>query len=379
MEKPKKKILITIDWFLPGTKSGGPVRSYANMLDHLGAYYDFYVVTRDTDFLSDAAYKGIQSNAWNTINDHTHIYYFSKEALNKRNLKALLDNTEFDVAYINGIYSWYFSILPVMLLKNHPNVLVSARGMLNPQAFSVKPFKKKVFLAIANMFNLYKGVTFHATNKEEAVHIKSIMGDKNEVKIAANLARKMESETISKRVLTGPLKLVNVARISVEKGTLKMIESLKTVETELILDIYGPIYDQDYWRKCQKAIAQLPNNVTVNHKGFIESDLVLDTIKTYDFFVLLSEGENFGHAILEALSVGCPVIISDKTPWRDLVSKGIGWDLNINDSKEISKIFEYISRINQDKYNEMAKQAFKFAKHFSEGEQLLNQNKNLFL
>lgn len=379
MKQPKKKILITIDWFLPGTKSGGPVRSYANMLDHLGAYFDFYVITRDTDFLSDAAYKGIQSNAWNTINDHTQIYYFSKEALNKRNLKALLDNTEFDVAYINGIYSWYFSILPVMLLKNRRNVLVSARGMLNPQAFSVKPFKKKVFLAIANMFNLYKGVTFHATNKEEAVHIKSIMGDKNEVKIAANLARKMESEIISKRVLTGPLKLVNVARISVEKGTLKMIESLKTVETELILDIYGPIYDHDYWGKCQKAIAQLPNNVTVNHKGFIESDLVLDTIKTYDFFVLLSEGENFGHAILEALSVGCPVIISDKTPWRDLVSKGIGWDLNINDSKEISNIFEYISRINQDKYNEMAKRAFKFAKHFSEDEQLLNQNKNLFL
>jgi glycosyltransferase involved in cell wall biosynthesis len=379
LKQPKKKILITIDWFLPGTKSGGPVRSYANMLDHLGAYFDFYVITRDTDFLSDAAYKGIQSNAWNTINDHTQIYYFSKEALNKRNLKALLDNTEFDVAYINGIYSWYFSILPVMLLKNRRNVLVSARGMLNPQAFSVKPFKKKVFLAIANMFNLYKGVTFHATNKEEAVHIKSIMGDKNEVKIAANLARKMESEIISKRVLTGPLKLVNVARISVEKGTLKMIESLKTVETELILDIYGPIYDHDYWGKCQKAIAQLPNNVTVNHKGFIESDLVLDTIKTYDFFVLLSEGENFGHAILEALSVGCPVIISDKTPWRDLVSKGIGWDLNINDSKEISNIFEYISRINQDKYNEMAKRAFKFAKHFSEDEQLLNQNKNLFL
>ena len=379
MKQPKKKILITIDWFLPGTKSGGPVRSYANMLDHLGAYFDFYVIARDTDFLSDAAYKGIQSNAWNTINDHTQIYYFSKEALNKKNLKALLDNTEFDVAYINGIYSWYFSILPVMLLKNRRNILVSARGMLNPQAFSVKPFKKKVFLTIANIFKLYKGVTFHATNKEEAAHIKAIMGHKNEVKIAANLARKMESEIISKRVLTGPLKLVNVARISVEKGTLKMIESLKTVETELILDIYGPIYDHDYWGKCQKAIAQLPNNVTVNHKGFIESDLVLDTIKTYDFFVLLSEGENFGHAILEALSVGCPVIISDKTPWRDLVSKGIGWDLNINDSKEISNIFEYISRINQDKYNEMAKRAFKFAKHFSEDEQLLNQNKNLFL
>ena len=61
----RKKILITIDWFLPGTKSGGPVRSYANMLDHLGAYYDFYIVTRDTDFLSDEVYSNIESNAWN--------------------------------------------------------------------------------------------------------------------------------------------------------------------------------------------------------------------------------------------------------------------------------------------------------------------------
>ena len=159
----RKKILITIDWFLPGTKSGGPVRSYANMLDHLGDYYDFYVVTRDTDFLSNEVYKGIQSNAWNKINNYTQVYYFSKNTLNRNNLKELFQNTVFDVAYINGIYSWYFSILPIILLKNHPKVLVSARGMLNPQAFTVKPLKKKVYLAIANMVNLYKNVRFHAT------------------------------------------------------------------------------------------------------------------------------------------------------------------------------------------------------------------------
>ena len=375
----RKKILITIDWFLPGTKSGGPVRSYANMLDHLGVYYDFYVVTRDTDFLSDTVYTVIQSNSWNRINDYTAVYYFSKESLNKKNLKTLLHNTEFDVAYINGIYSWYFSILPLIILKNHPNVLVSARGMLNPQAFSVKPFKKRVFLAIANFFKLYKGVTFHATNLEEAAHIKSIMGDNSEVKIAANLPRKIKNASLERSVIKQPLKLVNVARISIEKGTLKMIESLKIVKTELILDIFGPIYDSDYWEKCQKAIAQLPNHVTVTHKGFIESDLILDTIKGYDFFVLLSEGENFGHAILEALSVGCPVIISDQTPWRDLDSKGIGWDVNINNSMEITAIFESISKMNQDEYNNMAQRAFAFAKHFSEDKQLLNENKNLFL
>nr|WP_321246924.1 glycosyltransferase [uncultured Psychroserpens sp.] len=375
----RKKILITIDWFLPGTKSGGPVRSYANMLDHLGAYYDFYIVTRDTDFLSDEVYSNIESNAWNSINDHTQVYYFSKEALTKSNLKVLLTSVEFDVAYINGIYSWYFSILPVILLKKYPNVIVSARGMLNPQAFSVKPLKKKVYLTIAKLFGVYKNAKFHATNADEAEHIKSIIGRKKEVKIAPNLPRKIENISIEKRALNKPLKLVNVARISIEKGTLKMIEALKTFKTEVVLDVFGPIYDNAYWEKCKVAIDQLPNHVTLNHKGFIESELVLDTIKGYDFFILLSEGENFGHSILEALSVGCPVVISDKTPWRNLESKGIGWDLNINDSEKISSTFATISKINQEDYNKMANRAFIFAKDFSEDQELLNQNKNLFL
>ena len=43
----KIKILLFIDWFLPGTKSGGPVRSYANLISHFKDDYDFYVITRN--------------------------------------------------------------------------------------------------------------------------------------------------------------------------------------------------------------------------------------------------------------------------------------------------------------------------------------------
>ena len=46
----RKKVLITIDWFLPGTKSGGPVRSYANMIAYFKNEFDFYIITRDTDY-----------------------------------------------------------------------------------------------------------------------------------------------------------------------------------------------------------------------------------------------------------------------------------------------------------------------------------------
>ncbi len=39
----RTKILITIDWFLPGTLSGGPVRSYANIIEHLKDDFEFYI------------------------------------------------------------------------------------------------------------------------------------------------------------------------------------------------------------------------------------------------------------------------------------------------------------------------------------------------
>lgn len=45
----------------------------------------------------------------------------------------------------------------------------------------------------------------------------------------------------------------------------------------------------------------------------------------YDLFFLTTLGENYGHAIVEALSAGCPVLISNQTPWNDIASRDAGW------------------------------------------------------
>lgn len=374
----RKKILITIDWFLPGTKSGGPVRSYANMIAHLGAYFDFYIITRDTDYISDDVYANIKSNSWNQLNDHTFVYYFSNDQLNKTNFTKLLNKTPFDIAYINGIYSWNFSILPLWLLKKHKNVIVATRGMLNPQAFSVKKSKKKVFLALAKSLDLYKNVKFHATNEDEANHIKSVLGSHSEIQIAPNLPRISEVKFFSKKKKSIPTTFVNIARISIEKGTLTMIDALLNVTEALFLDLYGPIYDEAYWELCQKSIKNLPSHINVSYKGILPSEDVPTTLEHYDFFVLLSEGENFGHAILEGFMAGCPVIISDQTPWKNLQQKGIGWDLNLNDKEKISDVFMEAARMSNENYHSMSKTAFEFSKSVTSDPKVLEQNHQLF-
>lgn len=374
------RILITIDWFLPGTMSGGPVRSYANLIEHLDEGFEFLIVTRNTDFGSFEPYEDITPNVWTAFNDYTKVFYCSPDYLTKSNLKQLFTTTEFDLAYINGIYSWYFSILPIILLKPFKKVIiVSARGMLNPQAFSVKGFKKKVFLKIARLLNLYNKLSFHATNADEANFIKNIIGDKAVVHVAPNLPRKLKHSLQQKRQKHNPVRFINVARVSIEKGTLILLKSLNKVNQPLELDLYGPIYDEAYWLKCQSEISQLPKHIKVSYKGVLHSDKIPETLNAYDFFVLLSEGENFGHAIIEALSSGLPVLISDQTPWKALEPKLIGWDVDIKNQNHIIEAFNKAIQMSNSEYSKWSTSAFNYADAFINNPKVLEKNKALFL
>lgn len=376
----RTKVLITIDWFLPGTLSGGPVRSYANLISHLNMGFEFYIITRNTDYGSDEPYEDIVPNCWVPFNDYTKIYYISTSELNKNHLREIFKKTDYDVAYVNGIYSWYFSILPVVLLKKMKKpIIVSARGMLNPQAFSVKGFKKKTFLNFAKIVGIYNNVIFHATNLDEAYCIEGIIGNQVEVKIAPNLPRLIEIDKLNLVQKNDPIRFVNVARIAVEKGTLKMLKALEQINQPLQLDLFGPIYDFEYWNKCEVIIDRMPKNIQVNYRGVLNSEAVPNTLKNYDFFVLLSEGENFGHAILEALSAGLPVLISNNTPWQNLETNNLGWDVDTDNNEAIVLAFEKALQISDSDYLGWSKSAFSFAKKFIENPDIIEKNKALFL
>ena len=158
-----------------------------------------------------------------------------------------------------------------------------------------------------------------------------------------------------------------------------MIDSLSALEKPMHLDIFGPIYDLSYWNKCLESISKLPDHIKVDYKGVLDSEEVPLTLSKYDFFVLLSEGENFGHAIIEAFSVGLPVLISDKTPWKDLESKSVGWDVDINSQSKIVDSFNKAIEMTDSNYQNWSLAAFEFALEFSQNPSLIEQNKALFL
>jgi glycosyltransferase involved in cell wall biosynthesis len=377
----KKKVLIFIDWYLPGYKAGGPIQSVANLVAHLKDEFEFSIITRDTDYCETTPYSNVKSDEWNTFTNGVKVFYISQNNLTRNTIKNLIRKSDFDVVYLNGIYSLYFTLLPLFYLrkKHDKRVVVAARGMFAESALNVKKSKKTFFLRAVRILRLFDKVLFHATNEIEKKDIRKTMGEVFEVRTAANLPQKNTLEKLPHRVKgSGELHMVNIARIAPEKNLLVALKILKHVKSNVSFDFYGPIYNQEYWKECQSAMLELPANVKVSYRGSLDSEKVLPVLSTYHCMFMPTQGENFGHIILQALMTGCPLIISDQTPWRHLEDKKIGWDLSLSNLTDFSKHIDLLSEMSQSDFDALSTNAFHFAIQYLDNPEILEQNRHLF-
>ena len=375
----KKKILLFIDWYLPGYKAGGPIRSCANLIEHLSNEFDFFVVTRDTDYMEASPYSSVKKNEWNKLPDGSTVFYISKGNLNASTLKKIIKDSNADIFYTNGIFSFYFSIVPLWVIDRKKNkMIVAVRGMLAPSALSIKPIKKKIFLFLSKLFGLFSNVIFQASNEEEKKQIDFYFSN-SKIKVAPNLSRIIlfdYPERIEKSA--GAVRLLNVARIAPEKNLLFALEVLRKVKGRVVFDFFGPMYDNDYWQQCMRVISNLPPNISATYKGIAEAEHLFTLMKDYHFLFLPSRGENFGHIILEAMSAGMPVIISDKTPWRNLQENKVGWDIPLDNEKEYSDVIEKCVGMSTAEFEIYSNAARAFALEYIMDKEKIQLNRNLF-
>lgn len=374
----KPKILIFIDWYKPGFKAGGPIRSISNLVDQLYDKAELFIITSNCDYLENIPYNTIKTEEWNTV-DNAQVFYISKKNTNAKTIKKLIEEVKPNCVYCNSLFSYYFSLLPIYIAKKLKiRTVLAVRGMLSKGSLGVKSRKKTFFLRSAKFIGYFNNIIFHATTNEEKNDIENAFGRDSTIIVANNLSQKKSITFIKKHKNTNELKLISVARISPEKNTLFAIEILKNCRNNIVFDIYGPIYNQEYWEKCKIAINHLPKNVIVNYKGVLNHDDLDTTLTNYHALFLPSTGENFGHIIIEAMINSCVPIISDKTPWKDLESQKIGFDLPLDNQKIFTEKINLLASFSDEQFNEYSNNAYQFGVKINSNHQSIEAYKQLF-
>ena len=350
-------VFITIPWFLPAFRAGGPIQSVANLIDNFNEGIEYRIFCRDTD-LNGEALSGIEKNKWTVFNSYTQVWYAEKDDLSK----VICEEIEIiqpDVLYIIGLFSWHFNIVPMLYGKANRKI-VSVRGMLHPGALSQKKTKKRIFLTALKMFGAGKQFIFHATDAREELFIKNEFGLGTKVIVADNFAKKM-SEQLPLEKTTGALTMVTIALISPMKNHLLVLQALKNCNAHIEYNIYGPVKDERYWQQCGELISALPKNINVVYHGEIAPDNIETILAQQHLFIMPSKSENFGHALAEALAAGKPIITSHHTPWNNLESHRAGMNVDL-DAKAIAHAINYFAAQDQHAYNYFVNGAIQYSK-----------------
>ena len=348
----KKKILILNGWFLPGFKGGGPVQSINNLIQNLKDKFDFYVVCGDRDLKDKKSYDNVKINEWNKLYN-ANIYYMSPDKQNFKGMKELLNSFDYDVVYLNNYFNFKFTIIPLLLKRfkkvRNATYILSVRGDFTGGCNN-KKIKKYTFMFIANILGIYKNILWHVTSDiENRDTLKKY--PKAKTIIIPNLKEKYEEKKITQKKQKGILKMVYISRIFPKKNIKYALNVLRSVkDVEVTYDIYGSMEDEKYWSECQSIIEKLPKNIHAKYCGELPHELISETYQKYHAFFFPTNGENFGHVIVEAMMNNCPCIMSQGvTPWDDYIKKmGVGAPLQ--DEKKFVDDIKYIANMSQEEF-----------------------------
>lgn len=378
------KVLAFNRHYLPGFKAGGPIRSLANMAEALGDEVKFFIVATDRDLGDSEPYPNVDTNAWIAIGK-AKVRYFAPGTISIKALGNLIEEIRPDCIYLNSFFDPMFSLRVLIarrlgLIRRMP-LLLAPRGEFSPGALTLKRLRKLAYLKAASISGLTEGIAWHASTAIEADDISRTMRiGPSSIAIASDLATAPPANAASAwqpRESGSPFRLCFLSRISPKKNLTGALRAVGLAKVSIVFDIYGPKEDEAYWAECQGLIDELPSHVSVAYRGEVAHEDIASVFACYDLFLFPTLGENYGHVIFEALSVGLPVLTSDQTPWNDLRAAGAGWAI-APDANGVAACIDEAARWTLAEQSAARSACIRYAERVLQSSESVEQNLQVF-
>tara|TARA_B100000401_G_C52809928_1_gene723179 strand:+ start:256 stop:1305 length:1050 start_codon:yes stop_codon:yes gene_type:complete len=153
------------------------------------------------------------------------------------------------------------------------------------------------------------------------------------------------------RKLNYKKKFVFMSHIKYSKGIENIFDVANTLNNDYSFDFYGPIIDEKY------TSDYINSKKNCNYYGVIKSEEVQKKLVLYDFVILPTfySGEGYPGIIIEAFSVGLPVIATNLDGISEIVNHNKnGLLIPVKDTKSL---LDAIISINDKNYKSFSKNA----------------------
>jgi len=337
------KILQISASYKPAVIYGGPIMSVAMLCEQLanaGCEIMVYTTTANgSNELSVSPNEAVNIDGVPVIyfkritKDHTH---FSPALL-----KSVWQNVKkYDVVHIQAWWNLVSVLSCLIAVWRKVPVVISARGTLSPYSFQNKNKGIKKIIHHLLTKPLFKRSHCHVTTEREKeamlslVHPKSIFNIANLVKLPlVNYTADSNQGSI--------FKLIFLSRIEEKKGLDILINALPYLTFPFTLTIAGD-GDSNYVDGLKDLVKSNGNEQTVNWMGF-QNENKFELLNGHDLLVLPSYDENFGNVVIESLSQGTAVLLSEFVGLSAyVVQKKLGWQCEA-DSRSLANQLNLIS------------------------------------
>lgn len=340
------------------TKSCGPTSVMMQIIPRLSKYHNI-------DIFSVKGYSRDKKDFANKIG--ANYFHTNGELIltEKQIIKYIPNFYSYDIVHIHGIYEFNHYKIAKLLKKNNIPYVVSIHGNLMKSALLKSRYKKKIVinLCVKNMLINSSGI--HVMAKNELIDVRNLIKN-HQYYLIFNGVEQLESNII-KNINDKFLNLLFVGRLDVnQKGLDLLIEAVaKNVDKfkgSLHIFIVGPFNTKNDQRIIMSKLQSRPDLCKIIS---IEGPKYEDDKKKYyqkcDVFIHTSRYEGMPVAVLEAMEMAMPCILTPGTNMAEIIEECNGGVIVQQNIDSIASGIEYLTSLNRDEIFKMGKNAKKWS------------------
>lgn len=204
--------------------------------------------------------------------------------------------------------------------------------------------------------------------------VKHRIANKDKFAVIYNGVEKIE---IQPKAENNIIKIIFVGRLSKQKDPELLVKAASGLPSDLIKQIEVLIIGNGPKINQLKKLAGLSNELSVKILDNVSRGEAVSLLKNSDIFVLSSNWEGFPYSILEAMSAGLPVVVTDVGGISEAVDSGCGFLIKRGDLAGLKEALKKLI-IDKNLRRNMGENARRIAESRFSLQKMLMETENLY-